>query len=50
MKPEYIVVYIVFVLVLACAMEFVDFVIKKIKTKIKAKRIERTEQPVKEDE
>lgn len=44
MKTEYIIVYIVLTLLIACAMELVDVVIKKIKAKIKANKVAKMEQ------
>lgn len=50
MQTEYMIVYAVMAVLLACVMEVLDVGIKKIKAKIKAKRVEKAEQQNKEGE
>ena len=44
MKPEYIVVYIIFTLLMSLVFEVIDRVIKAISKKVKAKRLTEAEQ------
>lgn len=50
MKVEFLIVYFVIAVVLAGLMELADIAFKKLKTKIKAKKLEKAQQPIKEDE
>jgi len=50
MQTEHFVVYVILTLLIACAMELVDVVFKKIKAAVKAKRLEKAQQSIKEDE
>lgn len=50
MKTEYLIVYFAMALILAGVMELLDVVYKKIKAKIKARKLEKAQQSIKEDE
>lgn len=50
MHSEFLFVYIVFTLIMACVFELIDRVIKAISNKAKAKRIAEAEKPADEEE
>lgn len=50
MKAEYLIVYFVMAVILAGVMELLDVAYKKIKANIKARKLEKAQQSIKEDE
>lgn len=50
MRTEYIIVYVVFVLLMSVIFEIIDRCIKAISKKVKAKKLAEAQQPIKNDE
>lgn len=49
MKGQYMIVYFIMALILACVFELIDIAFKWVKKKIKAKKLEKAQQSIKEE-
>lgn len=50
MDSRYMIVYFVMALILACVFELIDIVFKWVKKKIKARKLEKAQQSIREEE